>query len=118
MDQFSSLVATIGGGFFTGILIGFAIRKVVRVVAVIVGLFFAGVAYLQYQQIISVNWDKVQTKSQGAIATLANATTQIGHTIGNATGTTAHVAHSFEIGLGIPLTGSMAIGFTIGFLKA
>ncbi len=85
--------------------------------AIIVGLFFAGVAYLQYQQIISVSWDKVQTKSQGAIATLANAATQIGHTIGNATGTTAHVAHSFETGLGIPLIGSIGVGLTIGFLK-
>ena len=64
-------------GFFTGILIGYALKKVVKVVAVVVGLFFAGVAYLQYQQIIDIKWAKLQEVSQNAVTTLANATTQI-----------------------------------------
>jgi uncharacterized membrane protein (Fun14 family) len=34
--------AVVGGGFFAGILIGYALKKVVKVVAVVVGLFFAG----------------------------------------------------------------------------
>ena len=47
------LVITIGGGFFAGILIGYALKKVVKVVAIVVGLFFAGLVYLQYQQIVT-----------------------------------------------------------------
>src|SRR5712691_6610662 len=111
-----SVGVTIGGGFFAGALIGYTLRKVLKILAIVVGLFFAGLAYLQYQQIVSVNWDKVQTKSQGALATLANATTQLTNNIGNATGT-SHPTHAFETGLGIPLTGSMAMGFAIGFMK-
>jgi hypothetical protein len=40
-------------------------------VAVIVGLFLAGLAYLQYQQLASFNWDKIE----GTISTMANTTT-------------------------------------------
>jgi uncharacterized membrane protein (Fun14 family) len=53
------LPATIGGVFFAGILIGYAIKKVVKVVAAVIGLFFAGLAYLQYQQIVNINWNKL-----------------------------------------------------------
>ena len=116
MNIDENLAVTIGGGFVAGALIGFALRKVLKILAIVVGLFFAGLAYLQYQQIVSVNWDKVQTKSQGAVASLANVTTQISNNIGNATGT-SHPTHALETGLGIPLTGSMAFGFAIGFMK-
>ncbi|MBV9178189.1 MAG: FUN14 domain-containing protein [Nitrososphaeraceae archaeon] len=44
----------------TQILIGYALKKVLKVVAVIVGLFFAGLVYLQYQQIIDIKWAKFQ----------------------------------------------------------
>jgi uncharacterized membrane protein (Fun14 family) len=32
------------GGFFVGILIGYALKKVIKILAVIVGLFLAGLA--------------------------------------------------------------------------
>jgi uncharacterized membrane protein (Fun14 family) len=38
----------VGGGFFGGLLMGFAIKKVVRLIAIIAGIFIAGLAYLQY----------------------------------------------------------------------
>ena len=59
-DTLTSMSVTIGGGFFGGLLLGYALKKVVKVIAVIVGLFMAGLAYLQYQQIASVNWDKIE----------------------------------------------------------
>ena len=73
-DNLSSIVATLGGGFFVGILIGWALKKVIKMAAVIIGLFLAGLAYLQYQQIASINWDKLQALSKGAVTTIANAT--------------------------------------------
>jgi uncharacterized membrane protein (Fun14 family) len=33
---------------------GYALKKVVKLAAVVVGLFFAGIAYLQYQQILTI----------------------------------------------------------------
>jgi uncharacterized membrane protein (Fun14 family) len=86
------------------------LKKVVKLVAVVVGLFFAGLAYLHYQQIIDIKWAKLQSVSQNAVTTLANATTQIpGFTSGDHTAVLSN--------LGIPLTGSMSMGFAIGFLK-
>jgi uncharacterized membrane protein (Fun14 family) len=52
-DIITSTAATVGGGFFGGLLFGYAIKKVVKLIAVIAGLFVAGLAYLQYQQIAS-----------------------------------------------------------------
>jgi uncharacterized membrane protein (Fun14 family) len=104
------LPVTVGGGFFAGILIGYALKKVVKVVAVIVGLFFAGLAYLQYQQVININWNKLQAVSQTTVTTLANATMQIPGF--NNSDHTAALSN-----LGIPLTGSVSVGFTLGFLK-
>jgi len=37
---------TVGGGFFVGFIIGYAIKKVIKLTAVIVGLFIAALAYL------------------------------------------------------------------------
>jgi len=71
IDMLTSVSGTIGGGFFGGLLLGYALKKVVKLIAVIVGLFIAGLAYLQYQQIASINWNKVEA----TISTIANATT-------------------------------------------
>ena len=46
-ESLSSVAATMGCGFFAGVLIGYALKKVAKVAAVVVGLFFAGIAYLQ-----------------------------------------------------------------------
>lgn len=37
IENISSFGATIGGGFFVGILIGYALKKVVKIVAIVVG---------------------------------------------------------------------------------
>jgi len=63
LENVGSLGATIGGGFFAGALIGFALKKVVKILSIVVGLFFAGLAYLQYQQIVNINLNKLQATS-------------------------------------------------------
>jgi uncharacterized membrane protein (Fun14 family) len=70
-----------------------------------VGLFIVGLAFLQYQQIASINWYKFEV----SIAALATAITS---TLNESNITTMAMSN-----IGIPLTGSMASGFTIGFLK-
>ena len=77
IDSFGPTAATIGGGFFVGVLIGYALKKVIKLVAMIVGLFLAGLAYLQYHQIVNINWNKLQQISEGTITTLSNLTMQI-----------------------------------------
>jgi uncharacterized membrane protein (Fun14 family) len=111
-----NLVLAVGGGFFVGVLIGYALKKVIKLAAIVVGLFFAGLAYLQYQQILSVNWNKLQSTSQSTLSSLANATTQF--PISNLSSTSAnHTTPLALANLGIPLTGSMAMGFVVEFMK-
>jgi uncharacterized membrane protein (Fun14 family) len=66
-----------GGGFFVGVLIGYALKKVIKIVAVIVGLLLTGLAYLQSHQIANINWNRLQQVSEGAIITLSNTFMQI-----------------------------------------
>jgi uncharacterized membrane protein (Fun14 family) len=107
-ESLSSVGASISGGFFGGMLLGYALKKVIKIAAVIVGLFISGLGYLQYQQIASINWDKLE----GTIITLANATTG---TITDNNNSVAALA--IMSNFGIPLASSMSIGFTIGFMK-
>ncbi len=72
VESFGPTAATMGGGFFMGILIRYALKKVIKLLAVIVGLFLAGLAYLQYHKIANINWNKLQTLSEGVITTLSN----------------------------------------------
>ena len=82
--------------------------------AVIFGLFLAGVTYLQSQQIAYINWNKLQILSGDAITTLSNAIIQIQSSgDGHDTVTSSLATTSF----GIPLTGNISAGFTIGFIK-
>jgi uncharacterized membrane protein (Fun14 family) len=63
---------TVGGGFLLGFVTGYAIKKVIKLAAVIVGLFISVLAYLEYQRILSVTWHKVQAVSQNGIDWVAS----------------------------------------------
>jgi uncharacterized membrane protein (Fun14 family) len=118
IESFGPTAATMGGGFFVGVLIGYALKKVIKLVAVIVGLFLAGLAYLQYNQIANINWNKLQQVSEGAITTLSNALTQIPGVSSGSGGDVHAATASLAMGsFGIPFTGSISAGFTIGFIK-
>jgi uncharacterized membrane protein (Fun14 family) len=109
-DTLTSMSATIGGGSFGGPLIGYALKKVIKMLAVVVGLFLAGLAYLQYQQIATIDWHKLN----GAITKLAATAATTASTINdnNNVATLAMMSN-----FGVPLTSSMSVGFTIGFMK-
>jgi uncharacterized membrane protein (Fun14 family) len=63
IESLGSTAATLGGGFFIGILIGYALKKVIKKLAVITGLSLSELAYLQYHQIANINWNKLQNIS-------------------------------------------------------
>jgi uncharacterized membrane protein (Fun14 family) len=105
-DIITPVSAIVGGGFFGGLLLGYAIKKVIKLIAVIVGLFIAGLAYLQYQQIAAFDWNRIEVLASAA---LGNVTTQI-------TNSQDAIALSMS-NIGIPLSGSMSAGFALGFMK-
>jgi uncharacterized membrane protein (Fun14 family) len=118
VESFGPTAATLGGGFFVGFLIGYALKKVIKMVAVIAGLFLAGLVYLQSQQIANINWNKLQTVSEGTITTLSNAIIIQIPGFGDSSHAAASTASSLAMtSFGIPLTSSMSAGFTIGFMK-
>jgi uncharacterized membrane protein (Fun14 family) len=121
-------VSTISFGGIAGFLIGFALKRIMKILAVIAGVFFAALLYLESQHIVNINWDRLETISNSVlstIATTANSTTTAGglsipSILGNNTGAAAAsilpITNTMT-NLGIPLTGSTAMGFTIGILK-
>jgi uncharacterized membrane protein (Fun14 family) len=114
IESFAPTAAIMGGGFFVGVVIGYALKKVIKLLAVIVGLFVAGLAYLQYHHIANINWNKLQIVSGDAITTLSNA---IIHIPAFGDGHAATASSLAMTSFGVPFTGSMSAGFTIGFMK-
>ena len=51
------LAGMVGGGFLIGFITGYAIKKVIKLAAVIVGVFISALAYLEYQRILNVDWN-------------------------------------------------------------
>jgi uncharacterized membrane protein (Fun14 family) len=56
-------VSTIRFGGIVRFLIGFALKRIMKILAVIAGVFFAALLYLESQHIVNVNLDKPQTIS-------------------------------------------------------
>jgi uncharacterized membrane protein (Fun14 family) len=104
-EALGSIATTIGGGFFTGLVTGWALKKVIKLAAVVVGLFLGALIYLQSQSIININWNNLQSVSETNLSTIGNSITNTGE-ISNIMGN-----------VGIPLTGSLSAGFVIGFMK-
>jgi uncharacterized membrane protein (Fun14 family) len=77
---------------------------------VIVGLFIAAMAYLQYQRILNVDWERVQAFSQNEINWVVNAITHLSNTI--------DASHSGTLSnVGIPLVSSVSAGFVLGLAR-
>jgi hypothetical protein len=57
---------------------------------------------------VNVNWDKLQSISQGVLSTVVNTITTSTGGVGGS---------SMMTNFGIPLTGSAALGFAIGMMK-
>lgn len=109
------LVSRVGGGFLAGALAGYALKKVMKIAAVIVGFFIAALAYLEYHRIVRVDWETLQTVSQIAITTFTNTLTHITNNIrADHSGVTTNLALS---NIGIPLASSASAGFALGLVR-
>jgi uncharacterized membrane protein (Fun14 family) len=98
------IATSVGGGFFIGILLGYFVKKVIKVLMFVAGGIVGLLLYLQQQQIISVNIERLEGSSTFILTTLSSSfdkMTQIGD----------------MSSLGIPLTASIAAGFTVALAK-
>jgi uncharacterized membrane protein (Fun14 family) len=60
-----------------GFVFGYAVKKVAKILAVIVGLFFMGLAYMDYNGWIKVNWQAVRNSTNAAVQNGLNQTIAI-----------------------------------------
>jgi uncharacterized membrane protein (Fun14 family) len=119
--SFSPVLGTVGIGGLAGFLIGFVIKKLFKILAIVAGVFFAVLIYLEQQGMININWNKINVVYHGVLSTLTSTITNSSATVGiggsHTTTTTAASLLPAITNLGIPLTGSMATGFAIGIMK-
>jgi uncharacterized membrane protein (Fun14 family) len=98
------MITSIGGGFLSGVLVGYFIKKIIKILMFVAGGIVGVLLYLQQQQIISVNMQKLQESSTFIFTSLASSFDKITQ-IGDAAS------------LGIPIAGGLSAGLAIGFMK-
>ena len=91
------LVTQLGVGGIVGLCIGYALKKVAKIVAAIIGLFSLGLIYLETQGLISVDWLGVETWGNTALSSLGEMEGVLGMIISN-----------------LPFAGGALVGFGLG----
>jgi uncharacterized membrane protein (Fun14 family) len=103
-------VFSAGSGFLFGAVAGYAIKKVMKIAAVVIGLFVAAIAYLSYKGLINVKWVAMENVTRSA---LTNASGQVVQALNNTA--TQFAAHPSAVsGSGLPI--AAAVGFVPGVL--
>jgi uncharacterized membrane protein (Fun14 family) len=64
--DFAQLGLDVGGGAVIGGIIGFAAKKLAKVIAVIIGLELALFKFLESQRILTVDWERLSAGLIGA----------------------------------------------------
>jgi uncharacterized membrane protein (Fun14 family) len=102
-------VFSAGGGFLFGAAAGFAIKKVMKIAAIVVGLFVAALAYLSYKRLIDVKWVAMENVTRSALTTASG---QV-HALNNTA--TQFAAHPSAVSTSV-LPIAVAIRFVPGLL--
>src|SRR5580765_3118905 len=104
-ESLTATFTSVGGGFLAGLIVGYFLKKIIKVLMFVVGGILALLLYLQQQQVISVDVLKMETTSTfifNSVASSFDKMTQIGD----------------MSSLGIPLAASITAGFTIALAKS
>ena len=99
------VATSVGGGFFIGLVLGYFVKKMVKILMFVAGGIVGLLLYLQQTQIISLNMESLETSSTAILTSLASTfdkMTQVGD----------------FTSIGIPLTASIAAGFTVALAKS
>ncbi|MEM2994635.1 MAG: FUN14 domain-containing protein [Candidatus Bathyarchaeia archaeon] len=93
-EIFSPVVYQLGIGGMGGFIVGYAIKKLSKLIAFLMGLFIIALMYLGVKGIININWGKFFEELMGGLETV-----------------------EWLIGLIsiLPFIGSFAVGFLLGF---
>jgi uncharacterized membrane protein (Fun14 family) len=103
-----------GGGFLLGAVAGYAIKKVMKIAAVVIGMFVAALAYLSYRGWLDVKWAAMQDASR---STLTDASEQVIHALNTATQFTSHPSTVAASGLPVAAVFGFVPGLITGLKK-
>jgi len=92
------LVYQLGTGGVLGFVVGYAIKKMIKIAIVVMGIFAALLIYLEYEGIINVNYDKFAGLIERASGLSGEASQWI----------LPIIAH-------LPFAGSFIVGAALGF---
>jgi uncharacterized membrane protein (Fun14 family) len=104
-DSLFHVTTSVGGGFFIGLVLGYFVKKIVKILMFVAGGIVGLLLYLQQQQIISFNIERLEGSSTFILTTLSSSFDKMSQ-IGDISS------------LGIPLTASIAAGFTVALAKS
>jgi uncharacterized membrane protein (Fun14 family) len=105
------MLTSASSGGVAGFLIGYAVKKGIKIIISIAGLLLAGLAYLNYKGLVTVDWEKIVSVSNKAITEISVASA------GYASSVMDNQVVPTMMNFGVPLTGSFAAGFILGCLK-
>jgi len=91
------LVTQLGVGGIIGLCIGFALKKIAKIAAAVIGVFSLGLIYIESQGMITVDWLGVETWGNTALAGLGQAEGALGAFLAN-----------------LPIAGGAVVGFALG----
>jgi uncharacterized membrane protein (Fun14 family) len=97
-EVLTPIVSQLGIGAVGGFIVGYALKKIAKIIAVIIGLFFVALIYLVSKGIISLDYGKLEG---GISDALGGATTAAGWLA-------PIIAH-------LPFAGAFGLGLFLGF---
>lgn len=97
----SPLVFQLGIGGVGGFIVGYALKKITKLIVILIGLFIIALLYLSTRGIININYEVLWSEVSGLVGSA-----------GSAGGVFSWLAGLISI---IPFLGSFAVGFLLGF---
>lgn len=98
-EDIKFILMTLGGGGLAGWAVGFTLKKVAKLAALVLGVCFISIQYLAYNRYITIDWERIKT-------------TVPDETIEQSASSLMSV-----LTYNLPFAGSFAVGFWMGFRK-
>jgi uncharacterized membrane protein (Fun14 family) len=99
-DNYKFILTTLGAGGVAGWAVGFTLKKVAKIFALILGVVFVSLQVLAYKNLISIDWGKIES--------MVTENKQLESSV---SGVMSVITYN------LPFAGSFLVGFWLGFRK-
>lgn len=99
-DNYKFILTTLGAGGVAGWAVGFTLKKVAKIFALILGVVFVSLQVLAYKKLISIDWGKIES--------MVTENKQLESSV---SGVMSVITYN------LPFAGSFLVGFWLGFRK-